>query len=78
MSVLVIAEHDNAHVRGGAANAVTAATKMGGDVHVLVAGQGAAAAAADAAKLAGVTKVLHVEGAQYAGGLPENVAALVV
>ncbi|MFZ3322597.1 MAG: FAD-binding protein [Usitatibacter sp.] len=78
MATLVIAEHDNAHVRGGAANAVTAATKMGGDVHVLVAGQGAAGAAADAAKLAGVAKVLHAEGAQYAGGLPENVAALVV
>src|SRR5262249_53985164 len=78
MAALVIAEHDNNHVRGGAANAVTAATKMGGDVHVLVAGQGAAAAAADAAKLAGVAKVLHAEGAQYAGGLPENVAALVV
>ena len=78
MAVLVIAEHDNAHVRGGAANAVTAATKMGGDVHVLVAGQGASAAAADAAKLAGIAKVLHAEGAQYAGGLPENIAALVV
>jgi len=78
MTALVIAEHDNTHVRGGAANAVTAASKMGGDVHVLVAGQGAAAAAADAAKLAGVAKVLHAEGAQYAGGLPENIAALVV
>jgi len=78
MAILVIAEHDNAHVRGGAANAVTAATKIGGDVHVLVAGQGAGAAAADAAKLAGVAKVLHAEDAQYAGGLPENVAALVV
>ncbi|HUL55369.1 MAG TPA: electron transfer flavoprotein subunit alpha/FixB family protein [Usitatibacter sp.] len=78
MAILVIAEHDNAHVRGGAANAVTAASKMGGEIHVLVAGQGAAQAAADAAKLAGVAKVLHAEGAQYAGGLPENVAALVV
>ncbi|HLX24542.1 MAG TPA: electron transfer flavoprotein subunit alpha/FixB family protein, partial [Usitatibacter sp.] len=62
MASLVIAEHDNTHVRGGTANAVTAATKMGGEVHVLVAGQGAAAAAADAAKLAGVAKVLHAEG----------------
>ena len=78
MAVLVIAEHDNAHVRGGAANAVTAAGKMGGDIHVLVAGQGARGAADSAAKLAGVTKVLYAEGAQYAGGLPENVAALVL
>jgi electron transfer flavoprotein alpha subunit len=78
MAILVIAEHDNAHVRGGAANAVTAASKMGGEVHVLIAGQGAAAAAADAAKLAGVAKVLHADSAQYAGGLPENLAALVV
>ena len=78
MAILVIAEHDNTHVRGGVANAVTAAGKMGGDVHVLVAGQGAGAAAADAATLAGVSKVLHAEGAQYAAGLPENVAALVV
>jgi electron transfer flavoprotein alpha subunit len=77
MAVLVIAEHDNAHIRGGTANAVTAASKMGGEVHVLVAGQGARAAADAAAKLAGVGKVLHVEGAQYAGGLPENFAALV-
>jgi electron transfer flavoprotein alpha subunit len=51
---------------------------MGGDIHVLVAGQGARAAAEDAAKLAGVAKVLHAEGAQYAAGLPENIAALVV
>jgi len=78
MAILVIAEHDNAHIRGGAANAVTAASRMGTDIHVLVAGQGAAAAAADAAKLAGVAKVLHAEGAQYAAGLPENIAALVL
>jgi electron transfer flavoprotein alpha subunit len=78
MTVLVIAEHDNAHVRGGTANAVTAALKMGGEVHVLVAGQGARAAADAAAKLAGVAKVLHAEGAHLAGGTPENLAALVV
>ena len=78
MAALVIAEHDNAHIRGGTANAVTAASKMGGEVHVLVAGQGARAAADAAAKLAGVAKVLYVEGPQYAAGLPENFAALVV
>jgi len=78
VSALVIAEHDNLHIRGGTANAVTAATKMGGEVHVLVAGQAARAAADAAAKLAGVAKVLYVEGPQYAAGLPENFAALVV
>jgi len=78
MAALVIAEHDNAHVRGGTANAVTAALKMGGDVHVLVAGQGARAAADAAAKLAGVAKVLHAEGSHLASGSPENLAALVV
>jgi electron transfer flavoprotein alpha subunit len=61
MTALVIAEHDKTHLRGGAANAVTAAAKMGGDVHVLVAGSGAKAAAEEAAKLAGVSKVLHVD-----------------
>jgi electron transfer flavoprotein alpha subunit len=78
MAVLVIAEHDNKNVRGGTANAVTAAVRMGGEVHVLVAGQGAHAAADAAGKLAGVTKVLFAEGPQYAGGLPENLAALVL
>src|SRR5438552_1291125 len=78
MTVLVIAEHDNTHVRGGTANAVTAARKMGGDVHVLVAGEGCRAAADDAAKLAGVAEVLLAEAPHYAGGLAENLAALVV
>src|SRR5258705_13669049 len=78
MSALVIAEHDKNHLRGGTANAITAAAKMGGDVHVLVAGTGARGAADEASKLAGVSKVLHVEAAQYDGGLPENYAALVV
>jgi electron transfer flavoprotein alpha subunit len=78
MTALVIAEHDNQTLKGGTANAVAAAAKMGGDVHVLVAGSGVKAAAEAASKLAGVSRVLHVEGAQYAGGLPENYAALVV
>jgi electron transfer flavoprotein alpha subunit len=78
MSALVIAEHDKAHLRGGTANAITAAAKMGGDVHVLVAGTGSKAAAEEASKLKGVSKVLHVEAAHYDGGLPENYAALVV
>jgi electron transfer flavoprotein alpha subunit len=78
MTALVITEHDKSHLRGGTANAVTAAAKMAGEVHVLVAGSGAKAAAEEAAKLKGVAKVLHVEAAHYDGGLPENFAALVV
>ena len=77
MPALVIAEHDNQQLKGGTANAVAAAAKMAGDVHVLVAGSGSRAAADAAAKLAGVSKVLHVEAAHYDGGLAENYAALV-
>ena len=77
MAALVIAEHDNSSLKGGTANAVTAAHKMAGDVHVLVAGSNAKAAAEAAAKLAGVSRVLHVEAAHYDGGLAENYAALV-
>ena len=78
MTALVIAEHDKSHLRGGTANAISAAAKMGGDVHVLVAGSASKGAAEDAAKLKGVAKVLHVDAAHYDGGLPENFAALVV
>ncbi len=77
MATLVIAEHDNAKLKPGTANAVTAASKMGGEVHVLVAGQGCAAAAAEAARLSGVAKVLVADAAHYAAALPENMAALV-
>ena len=66
MPTLVIAEHDKTHLRGGTANAVTAAAKMGGEVHLLVAGSGARAAADEGAKLSGVTKVLHVDAARIA------------
>ncbi len=78
MAALVIAEHDKTHLRGGTANAITAAAKMGGEVHVLVAGAGSKAAADDAAKYAGVTKVLHVDSPAYDGGIAENYAALIV
>jgi electron transfer flavoprotein alpha subunit len=78
MTALVIAEHDNTNLKAGTANAVTAATKMGGDVHLLVAGQGCRAAAEAGAKLAGVAKVLLVEAPHYASGMPENAATLVV
>jgi electron transfer flavoprotein alpha subunit len=78
MPALVIAEHDKSSLKGGTANAVTAAHQMAGDVHVLVAGSGSKAAADAAAKLTGVSKVLHVDAAHYDGGIAENYAALVV
>jgi electron transfer flavoprotein alpha subunit len=78
MTSLVIAEHDNASIKGATLNTVTAAVQCGGDVHVLVAGQNAAAAAAAAAQIAGVSKVLHADDAGLAHGLAENVAAQVL
>ena len=78
MSALVIAEHDNASIKGATLNTVTAAAACGGDVHVLVAGHNAAAAAAAAAQIAGVSKVIHVDSEALAHGLAENVAAQVL
>jgi electron transfer flavoprotein alpha subunit len=78
MTALVIAEHDNASIRGATFNTVTAAAQCGGEVHILVAGLNAAAAAAAAAKIAGVAKVLHAEGEGFAHGLAENMAAQVL
>ena len=78
MTTLVIAEHDNASLKGSTLNAVTAAAKCGGDVHVLVAGHNAGAAAQAAAQIAGVSKVLHADAAYFAEGLAENVAEQVL
>jgi len=78
MSVLVIAEHDNASIKPATLNTVTAAVACGGDVHVLVAGEGAAAAAQAAGQIAGVTKVIHADGAALKNGLAENLAAQVL
>ncbi|AKJ28604.1 electron transfer flavoprotein subunit alpha/FixB family protein [Caldimonas brevitalea] len=78
MTALVIAEHDNNSIKGATLNTVTAAAQCGGDVHVLVAGANAAGAAQAAAQIAGVTKVLHADGASLAEGLAENVAAQVL
>jgi len=78
MTSLVIAEHNNASIKAATLNAVTAATQLGGDVHVLVAGHNAGAAAAAAAQIAGVAKVIHAEEAGLAHGLAENVAAQVL
>ena len=78
MTALVIAEHDNATIKGATLNTVTAAIQAGGDVHVLVAGHNAGAAAAAAAQIAGVSKVLHADSEALAHGLAENVAAQVL
>ena len=78
MSILVIAEHDNAHLKGATLNTVAAAAKLGGDVHVLVAGSGAQAVADQAAKAAGVAKVLLADGPSLAEGLAENLAEQVL
>ena len=78
MTALVIAEHDNASIKPATLNTVTAAAQCGGDVHVLVAGANAGAAAAAAAQIAGVSKVIHADGAALEQGLAENVAAQVL
>ena len=78
MTTLVIAEHDNASIKGATLNTVTAALACGGDVHVLIAGNNAGAAASAAAAIAGVAKVIHADGAQFANGLAENMAAQVL
>jgi electron transfer flavoprotein alpha subunit len=78
MTTLVIAEHDNASLKGSTLNTITAATQCGGDVHVLVAGHNAAAAVQAAAQIAGVAKVLHADAAYFAEGLAENVAEQVL
>ena len=78
MTALVIAEHDNASLKAATLNAVTAAAQCGGDVHVLVAGANAAAAAQAAAQIAGVSKVLLADGPALENGLAENLAAQVI
>ncbi|RKG48933.1 electron transfer flavoprotein subunit alpha/FixB family protein [Acinetobacter cumulans] len=77
MSILVIAEHDNKALNGATLNVVAAAQKIGGDITVLVAGSGAQAVADQAAKVAGVSKVLLADDVAYANQLAENVAKLV-
>ncbi len=82
MTILVIAEHDNAALKGATLNTIGAALKLqaagAGDIHVLVAGDNAAGAAQAAAQVAGVAKVLHADGPALAHGLAENVAAQVL
>ncbi len=78
MTVLLIAEHDNAHLKDATYKALTAAVHMGGEVHVLVAGNKADGAAAQAAKLSGVKKVIHVESPALERPLAEPMAAVIV
>src|ERR1700732_4396634 len=78
MTNLVIAEHDNASIKGATLNTIAAAQKTAGDVHVLVAGHNAQAAADAAAKIAGVAKVLLADAPQLEAGLAENVEATVL
>src|SRR5690349_25165857 len=78
MAVLVIAEHDNASLKGATLNTITAALACGGEVHVLVAGENAAAAAQAAAQVQGVAKVLHADSPALGQQLAENLAAQVL
>lgn len=78
MAILVIAEHDNSQIKSGTLNTVTAAQKLGSDVHLLVAGAGCAAAADAAKQIAGVSKLLLADAAALAHPLAENLTPLVV
>jgi len=78
MTILVIAEHDNTALKAATLNTVAAAQKIGGEIHVLVAGAGCAAAAQQAAALQGVAKVKVADAAHYAAQTAENLTALVV
>ena len=78
MAVLVVAEHDNKSIKKPTLNAVAAAKKLGGDLHVLVAGHQAGEAAKAASQIAGVAKVLHADAAHLGAFLAENLAALIV
>ena len=78
MPALVIAEHDHGTLKGATLNTVSAAAQCGGEVHVLIVGQDAGGAAQAAAKIQGVAKVLHADGASLKEQLAENVASQVL
>jgi electron transfer flavoprotein alpha subunit len=78
MAILVIAEHDNVSIKPATLNTVTAAAQIGGEIHLLVAGSGCAAAAAAAAQIEGVTKVCLADASHYAEQSAENLCALVL
>jgi electron transfer flavoprotein alpha subunit len=78
MAILLLAEHDNAALKAATLNVVSAAAAIGGDIHILVAGQNCRPAAEEAAKIPGIAKVLVADDAAYGHGLAENVAPLIV
>lgn len=78
MSILLIAEHDNKELAPAVANALTAATQLGSDISILVAGNGCGGVAEQASKLAGASKVIMVEAPHYENGLAEEIAPLIV
>lgn len=77
MASLVLVEHDNTEIKGATLSAVTAAQKVGDDVHLLLAGSGSDMAAEAATQISGVTKVLHVDSPEYSASLAENIAPLI-
>ena len=77
MAILVLCDHDGSSLAAATLNAVAAAAEIGGDIDLLVAGSGTDAIAAEAAKISGVSRVLHADAAEYANGLAENVAPLI-
>ena len=78
MSILVVAEHDNTEIKAATLNTIAAAVAIGGEIHVLVAGDGCAAAGDAAAKIDGVAKVLVADSPEYANGIAENLAPLIL
>ena len=78
MSILVLAEHDNNELNPATLNAVAAAAQIGGDIHILVAGSGCGGVADAAGKVAGVSKVLSADSAEYANGIAENMIPLIM
>ncbi|PZO84236.1 MAG: electron transfer flavoprotein subunit alpha [Micavibrio aeruginosavorus] len=78
MAILVLAEHDNKELKPATLHAVGAAAKIGGDIHVLVAGSGCGSVADAAAKIGGVSKVLKADDAALGNGLAENVAPVIL
>jgi electron transfer flavoprotein alpha subunit len=78
MSILVLAEHDNNELNPATLNAVAAAAQIGGDLHILVAGSGCGGVTDAAAKVAGVSKVLSADSAEYANGIAENMIPLIM
>ena len=78
MSVLVLAEHNNAELNPATLNTISAASQIGGDIHVLVAGSGCGAVADAAAAVAGVAKVMVADAAEYENGIAENMVPLLV